>query len=426
MQVVYFTEQPMSSYPEQAGLDAGYTSVLFSNKHFDPVEGSRLYNERLEEYKLAEDVGFDAIMVNEHHNSPFCMQPQITVWSSILAAITERVKILQLGNPLPVYDNPLQFAETIAMLDMISKGRLVSGIVRGAGQEMICMNSNPAYNRERFDEAHNLLIKCMTEEGPFHWEGLHYQFRVANPWARVLQKPHPRIFVPGVFSPSTIVWAAQHRYPYIALNTPLHLTGQLWDIYDVTARRAGYIAGPENRGYLMRVHCQDDEQKAVENAREFMWMQGEFTGIGHPNWMSPPGYTGPDQQLAAARAANQMGPRRQAASFEKQRELHEIIAGTPGQVIDGLRVILERTRPGILILWGNDGKISHEDSKRCIELLGREVMPALKEISKELGLNDPFEIDAPVSLAETPATELDPQPDYELPSQPAAAPAAAT
>ena len=56
MQVVYFTEQPMSVYPEQEGLDTGYTSVLFSNKHFDPVEGSRLYNERLEEYKLAEDV----------------------------------------------------------------------------------------------------------------------------------------------------------------------------------------------------------------------------------------------------------------------------------------------------------------------------------------------------------------------------------
>jgi len=125
--------------------------------------------------------------------------------------------------------------------------------------------------------------------------------------------------------------------------------------------------------------------------------------------------------MGAARAANQLGPRRQAASFEVQREGHELIAGTPGQIIDGLRIILERTRPGILILWGNDGKISHEDSKRCIELLGREVVPAVKEIGRELGLYDPFEIDAPVSLAETPAAELDPQPNYELPSQPTAA-----
>ena len=55
--------------------------------------------------------------------------------ASILAAVTKNAKIVQLGNPLPMYDSPLAFAEDIAMIDMISKGRLVSGIVRGAGQE---------------------------------------------------------------------------------------------------------------------------------------------------------------------------------------------------------------------------------------------------------------------------------------------------
>ena len=89
----YFTEQPMNAYPEDEGLKAGYTSVLFSNKHFDPVEGSRLYNERLAEYILADEVGFDGIMLNEHHNAPYCMQPRITVWSSILAAVTKNVSL---------------------------------------------------------------------------------------------------------------------------------------------------------------------------------------------------------------------------------------------------------------------------------------------------------------------------------------------
>jgi alkanesulfonate monooxygenase SsuD/methylene tetrahydromethanopterin reductase-like flavin-dependent oxidoreductase (luciferase family) len=66
-------------------------------------------------------------MVNEHHNAPYCMQPRITVWSSILAAVTKRVKIVQLGNPLPTYDSPLMFAEEIAMIDMISQGSLGVG-----------------------------------------------------------------------------------------------------------------------------------------------------------------------------------------------------------------------------------------------------------------------------------------------------------
>jgi alkanesulfonate monooxygenase SsuD/methylene tetrahydromethanopterin reductase-like flavin-dependent oxidoreductase (luciferase family) len=402
----YFTEQPMSTYPEDEGLAAGFTSVLFSNKFFDPVEGSRLYQDRLAEYRLAEEVGFDGIMVNEHHNAPYCMQPRITVWSSILAAVTERVKIVQLGNPLPTYDSPLQFAEEIAMIDMISQGRLVSGIVRGAGQEQICLNANPAYNRERFDEAHNLLVKTFTDDGPFSWEGEHYQYRVVNPWARPLQKPHPRIWVPGVFSAETLEWAARHRYPYISLNTPLHLTGQLWDIYDTAARGAGYEPGPENRGYLLRVHVQDTEEKALECAREFMWMQGQFTGVGHPYWVSPSGYGSPERRLMYTKLANGLIPRINAASFEEQLASHEIVAGTPDQVIAALRVVLETCRPSILMLWGNDGKVGHPDAMRCIELTGQEVLPALREMGDELGLHDPFELDTPISLAYTPPEQL--------------------
>ena len=44
MDLLYFTEQPMSAYPAQEGLDFGATALMFSNKHFDPKEGSRLYN----------------------------------------------------------------------------------------------------------------------------------------------------------------------------------------------------------------------------------------------------------------------------------------------------------------------------------------------------------------------------------------------
>ena len=76
----------------------------------------------------------------------------------------------------------------------------------------------------------------------------------------------------------------------------------------------------------------------------------------------------------------------------------QIIAGTPDQVVQRLRVIMEETRPGIFAFWGNDGAVSHEDSMRCIALLGKEVMPAVRAIAQELDLQGPFEADAPVSL----------------------------
>src|SRR5579883_256534 len=137
MHLMYFTEQPMSSYPEEEGRKFGYTALLFSNRHFDPVEGARLYEQRIIEYQHVEEVGFDGIMLNEHHTAPFCMSPRVNIFAGILAALTKRVKIVLLGNPLPIWDSPVHLSEELSLIDMISKGRLVSGFVRGGGVENI-------------------------------------------------------------------------------------------------------------------------------------------------------------------------------------------------------------------------------------------------------------------------------------------------
>jgi len=403
MHLMYFTEQPMNAYPEAEARKFGYSSTLFSNRHFDPKEASRLYSERLEEYLYAEEVGVDGIMLNEHHNAPFCMQAKINMYASILAAMTKRVKLVLLGNPLPVSDNPVRLAEEIGMIDLISKGRLVSGFVRGAGMEQVATNANPAYNRERFEEAHDLLVKAWTVPGPWRWEGNHYQMRVVNQWVVPMQKPHPRIWIPGIASMETVVWSAEHRYPYIALNTTLEATKAIWKVYDDAAARVGYTAGPEQRGYLIRCHVQDTEAKAHEGGRQFMWMQGEFLGLAHPYWAAPSGYSSP-----SSRRQRLSMQRPQAPPYEKQLETLQIIAGTPDQVVKKLRMLLEQARPSILALWANDGGVNHKDSMNCIRLLGQEVMPALRQIGKELGLNSPFESNTPVSLAFTPKEQLKP------------------
>jgi alkanesulfonate monooxygenase SsuD/methylene tetrahydromethanopterin reductase-like flavin-dependent oxidoreductase (luciferase family) len=398
MHLMYFTEQPMSSYSEDEGRAFGATALLFPNTNFDPVEGSRLYNERLQEYLYAEEMGVDGIMLNEHHNAPFCMQAKCNIFASILAGMTDRLKIVLLGNPLPLADHPVRLAEELAMIDMVSKGRLVSGFVRGGGTEQLAIGVNPAYNRERFEEAHDLIIKAWTTPGPFRWEGTHYQSRVVNPWAMPLQKPHPRVWIPGVASKETVIWAAKHRYPYICLNTTVETTKKIWELYDQSAAEVGYTPGPENRGYLLRVHVAESEEKALANARQFMWMQGEFTGLGHPVWGAPAGYGSPANRRAFVEIAAGRRPNPRALPFERQLEDMQIIAGTPDQVIDKLRIIMEETRPGIFAFWGNDGKVSHEDSMTCIRLLGQEVMPAVREIAKGLDLTDPWEANAPVSL----------------------------
>jgi len=400
MHLMYFTEQPMSTYPPVEGDRYGYTALLFPNKFFDPISGSRLYNERLDEYQYVDECGWDGIMLNEHHNAPFCMQAKCNIFATAIAARTKRVKIVLLGNPLPVADNPVRLAEELAMIDLLSKGRLVPGIVRGGGVEAFASNTNPAFNRERFEEAHDLIIKTWTQPGPWRWEVNHYQFRVVNPWVIPMQKPHPRIWVPGVSSRETIVWCAQHGYPYIALNLPIAAGKEVWRLYDETAEKSGYEAGPAERGYLIRCHVAETEEKAIRNAREFMWMQGEFTGLTHPVWAAPSGYLGTWARRAMAELrAGYTHVRGVNASLERQMENLTLIAGTPKTVIEKLRIIMEETRPSILALYGNDGRISHEDSKTCIRLTGQEVLPALRELGKKMGLESPFDLNTPVSLA---------------------------
>jgi len=223
---------------------------------------------------------------------------------------------------------------------------------------------------------------------------------VVNPWAVPLQKPYPRVWVPGVVSRETIVWAARQRYPYIALNTSIEQTQGIWKVYDQAARDVGYASGPENRGYLIQVHVSDNEEKAIRNARQIMWMQGEFTGLAHPVWSTPSGYGSPTNRRAFVEfsAGRGVSPRGRP-DFEKQMADLRIVAGTPDTVIPKLRKILRETRPGIMALWGNDGSVSKEDSRTCIRLIGQEVFPALRETAKELDLKSPFEADAPVSIA---------------------------
>jgi alkanesulfonate monooxygenase SsuD/methylene tetrahydromethanopterin reductase-like flavin-dependent oxidoreductase (luciferase family) len=356
-------------------------------------------------------MGFDGLMLNEHHSTPFCMGGVMNVEACILARITQRSKIVLLGNVLPIWEDPLWLAEMLAEIDMISHGRLVTGWVRGTGRESVAHNAQPPFNWERFQEAHDFVVKAWTTPGPFRWEGEHYQYRVVNPWARVLQKPHPRIWVPGVFSPETIAWAAEHRYPYVALNTPMHLTPKLWETYDEAARRVGYEPGPENRGYLLRTHVADTDAKAEAGGRQFMWMRGEFTGIGHPYWVSPSGYGSPDRdkRLMWAKHANAMIDNPVKAPFEQQSATREIVWGTPNKVIDEVGWVLETCRPSILMLWGNDGHVGHADSMRCIELLGERVVPELRKIGDSLGLHSPIELDTPVSLRFTPPEDLVPR-----------------
>ena len=230
------------------------TDMGISNAIFNRKQASDLYNRYIDEHLYAEEMGFDAIMLNEHHNAPFCMGAQPNIEAGILARITKKVKIVMLGNVLPLWDDPLLLAEQLAEVDLISRGRLVNGWVRGTGRESMAHTAAPTYNFERFEEAHALITKAWTTPGPFRWEGEHFHFREVNPWVLPYQDPMPAQMACGVLSKNSMEWAAKRRFPYVMLATDIESTKVSFNYYEEVARNEGFEAGPQHRGYLLKVH----------------------------------------------------------------------------------------------------------------------------------------------------------------------------
>ncbi len=398
MLIGHFTEQPWQD--DSTGLMGTQSTDLgISNELYDPKVGAQLYNRYLDEKIYAEEMGFDALMLNEHHSTPFCMQGVTNVGASILARQTSKAKIVILGNVLPIWEDPLFLAEQLSMIDMISNGRLVSGFVRGGGRESWSHNAPPHYNRERFEEAHDFIIKTWTQPGPFRWEGKHYHYRYVNPWCRPLQQPHPQIWIPSTVSEETIKWTAGHRYPLVLLATKLEPTKQAFELYHDTAAELGYESGTQNVAYLWKVHVDETDEKAEEVARKYL------SGVSNPFLSGNegqvnqaiqglPGHTSRSARKTAATAFGPLGRfGTNRRPFEEQAEDYTIIAGTPETVIPKIRHVMEYLRPGSIFFWDGDGAMSHDDQMRSLRLMGEEVIPALREIGKELELNSPFEVD---------------------------------
>jgi alkanesulfonate monooxygenase SsuD/methylene tetrahydromethanopterin reductase-like flavin-dependent oxidoreductase (luciferase family) len=355
-------------------------------------------------------------MLNEHHSTPFCMGGVMNVEAAILARITTRAKIVLLGNVLPIWEDPLWLAEMLAEIDMISHGRLVTGWVRGTGRESVAHNSQSPFNWERFQEAHDLIVKAWTTPGPFRWEGEHYHYRYVNPWARPYQQPHPPVWIPGVMSRNTVKWTAEHRFPYVMLATELEPTLQSFQYYEQVAQENGYESGTQHRGYLCKVHVDETEELAEAAARKYIegpsnpfleGNQGNVRGF----LQNLPGLTSRTnllptvasfaQAAARGRQAEHLEEAKKAGhqvadfrgTYEEQVAKYGIITGTPDSVIPKLRHVLEYIRPGNIFFWDGDGAMTHDDAMRSLRLFGEEVIPAVREMADEMDLKGAFEVD---------------------------------
>jgi len=373
---VRFFSFHLMPYPALPDDYDGPAWVTCPNQLYDPAVGSEVYNRYLDELIHAEELGFDGVCINEHHQNAYGLMPSPNLMASILARQTSRVKIAVVGNALPLYDPPTRVAEEFAMIDNISRGRLIAGFVVGGGPEYYSFSMNPAEARERFQEAHDIILKAWTEPGPTEFIGKHYRLRFLNTWPRPVQQPHPEIWIPGAGSLETMEFVARNRYAYMGIPY-FHI-----DVFDRTFRmfreaceREGYTYDPVQAGWLTPIYVAETDDEARRQYEDHFWyfVRRLLPGIS----VNPPGYTSMRSLENIMKGAHTFALNLQ--TWDQVEDGAYAIVGSPDTVYEKLEQRLAQLGTGNLLGLFQLGTLPADLTRRNLELFAGEVMPRLRE-----------------------------------------------
>jgi alkanesulfonate monooxygenase SsuD/methylene tetrahydromethanopterin reductase-like flavin-dependent oxidoreductase (luciferase family) len=364
-----------------ADLDAiarhGTAWVTFSNSQYDPKKGAELYNRYLDELEYADKLGFDGVVLNEHHQNAYGLMPTPGVLAGALARSVKNAKLAILGRALPLLQNPLAVAEEYAILDNLTRGRFIAGFVRGIGAEYHSMGINPTLSQARFDEAHELIIRAWTEPGPFRFAGRHFEINYVNPWPRPYQTPHPPIWIPSQGSASTIQWAAKMRYTYCQTLSPIAIVARFFQTYRDEAEKAGYKATPDQLAWSNSIYVAETDAKAMREAKPHLEaLANRFLGMP-VEMLLPPGYSTIESiKRVAAIKGRQEGKIQTAEDLVKQGV---VIVGSPATVREKLAEYQDLAGFGTSLTKTQFGTLPRDMTKANMEAIAEEVLPYFRE-----------------------------------------------
>jgi alkanesulfonate monooxygenase SsuD/methylene tetrahydromethanopterin reductase-like flavin-dependent oxidoreductase (luciferase family) len=354
--------------------------VVLPNSLYDPVKGADEYAAYIDQLSYAEQLGFDAIAVNEHHQTAYGLMPAPNLIASALIQRTKSVKIGILGRALPLVSNPLTIAEEFAMLDNLSRGRIITGFVRGIGTEYHATGLNPTFSHERYQEAHDLIVAAWTRPGPFEFDGEHYNFRYVNIWPRPYQQPHPPIWVPSQGSSETIRWAADpsRKYPFLVTFSAEDLVIRYLNMYRDQARELGYEAKGSQLGWAAPVYVADTDERAMREAKD--GVETLFNDYLFNPWemLLPPGYMSMASLKRTMAMRKAIGSRPGRMSIEELTQNGTVIVGSPRTVRERIEKVRDATGVENLVTMLQFGVLPNDLTVRNMEMFASEVMPRLK------------------------------------------------
>jgi alkanesulfonate monooxygenase SsuD/methylene tetrahydromethanopterin reductase-like flavin-dependent oxidoreductase (luciferase family) len=400
MKFMWFHLMPYTELPDDFREKNPSVWVDIHSSLFDPRRAHHMYNDFMDEMEFAAECGFDAICCNEHHSNGYGLMPSPNLIASSLARRTTNTAICVMGNSIALYNPPTRVAEEFAMIDCISGGRLIAGFPVGSPMDTcFAFGQNPSMLRERYHEAHDLIVKAWTEKDTFAFNGRYNQQRYVNIWPRPIQRPHPPIWVPGGGSVETWQWCAEMDYVYCYLSYYGFKAGRatMQGFWDEMAR-IGKDRNPYRAGFLQFVGVGESRQHAFDlysEAAEYFY--GRCLHVD-PRFASPPGYTTEATQRAgiqgmvqraAANSASATPSASRIGNTPRPTEMKQIvdegyvIVGSADEVVEQLREVATDLNVGHLMLLLQFGNMGKDLAKYNTKLFAEKVMPKLHPLFNE-------------------------------------------
>ncbi len=371
MKFYTFDELTYPAVPPEFGPE-----MRFTNRFCDPWAVNKTYHEHLDEWVLCEDLGFDGAFVNEHHFTAINIQPSCNITATAIMMRTKRMKVGVIGNILPLR-HPVQTAEEFAMMDCLSGGRFIAGIVRGVPFEYVSYNVDPFTSRERLKESYEIIQKCHTEE-VFDYDGKHWKLTGVSIWPKPIQQPLPFWMPTG--SLETIEFAAERRISGAQVFYPSLAFKDSFDLYRKVARdRFGWEAGYDNFVGARLLHVAETNEQAIEEAKEAVAYFFRVFSRPVNNPAPVPGlHTDRSFQHRQNIEQDFPGPH---TPFEQMRNDGFIVCGDPDYVTRWLENDMRIAGYGHFMGMFHVGNLPHEKVMKSKRLFAERVMPVLRPLN---------------------------------------------
>jgi alkanesulfonate monooxygenase SsuD/methylene tetrahydromethanopterin reductase-like flavin-dependent oxidoreductase (luciferase family) len=314
------------------------------------VELASVYARALQRIEIMDRSGFDAVWLAEHHFSSFSVCPSVHMMGVLAAARTTRLRI-GTGVSLAPFYHPLRLAEEVALLDVLSGGRVNWGAGRGfARVEFENFGVPPDESTSRFHETVEIVLQAWTQE-KLSFAGTHFQFDGVEVLPKPMQLPHPPVWM-AASSEAAIDWAAGRGFSILLGPHDSHR--------DIHKKRLAYAGRLAEGGFSVEgrdlpvarlLAISETPGKGTEVARRgAQWIVDSYLGAEH----RPVG--------VSYRATPGVDP--------VQRYLDEVILhGTPDAVLDQILRLREEIGLEYLLC----APLSHE----TFMLLAEKILPRL-------------------------------------------------